>query len=161
VIGIEEMLMGGVTQQYYVVEVELLKLWVPVSEADAGSIRFPSDREQFEKLFDILREPGGPLPDNPYKRIFALRQRMQKRSPEALCHVIRDLTDQSHQHPLSVDDSSILVRAKKHLLDEWVLALGTPLPTAVRELEALLQTAPFDPSLSAVPVDGQSINTTH
>lgn len=156
VIGIDEKLFDGITQQYYVVEIELLKLWVPMKEADGGSIRFPSDRDQFESLFGILRTPGEPLPDNSFKRIFALRQRMQKRSPESLCHVIRDLTDQSRQHSLNMEDASLLARAKKHLLDEWVLALGTPLPTAVRELEAFLRTEPLEQNLPLEQADEKS-----
>jgi RNA polymerase-interacting CarD/CdnL/TRCF family regulator len=42
VIAIDEMSLAGKTQQYYVIEVEQLKLWVPVEEADEGSIRLPT-----------------------------------------------------------------------------------------------------------------------
>ena len=139
VISIDEIHLAGNTQQYYVVEIELLKLWVPVKDADEGSIRFPADSARFERLFDILRQPGEPLPDNTFLRKNAIRERMQKRTPEGLCHLIRDLSDRSHLHPLNLDDSSSLLRAKKHLVDEWILSLGTERETALSELDDLLQ----------------------
>lgn len=140
VIAIDEIHLNGITQQYYVVEIESLKLWVPVEAAEKGSIRVPADSARFETLFDILRAAGEQLPDNPFMRKTALRERMQKRSPEILCHVIRDLTDRSRQHPLNPDDSFLLDLAKKHLLDEWVLSLKIRREIAIRELDGLLQT---------------------
>ena len=144
VIAIDEIHLDGITQRYYVVEIELLKLWVPVEAAEKGSIRFPADRTRFEMLFEILRAPGEPLPDNPYQRKNTLRDRMQKRSPEILCQVIRDLTDRSRHHPLNPDDSFLLLRARKHLLDEWVLSLGIQREIATSELDDLLRAGSSD-----------------
>jgi CarD family transcriptional regulator len=139
VVAIEQKQIAGVTQQYYVVEVDLLKLWVPLEEANASSIRFPTESLQFKALFDILRMPGEVLPDHQYQRKIALRERMQKRTLGDLCHVIRDLTDRSHQHSLNQNDSIILSRAEEHLLDEWVFSLGAERSSAIIELEGLLQ----------------------
>jgi CarD family transcriptional regulator len=138
VIAIDQMDLAGVTQQYYVVKVDLLRLWVPVDDANAGSIRLPTERVQFKGLFDILRTPGKRLPDNQYQRKTELRERMQKRTLEGLCHLIRDLTDRSRQHTLNQYDASVLFRAEEHLLDEWSLALGVQRTVALGELEELL-----------------------
>jgi RNA polymerase-interacting CarD/CdnL/TRCF family regulator len=138
VIAIDEMLLAGITQQYYVVEVERLKIWIPIEEANKGSIRFPTESIQFKGLFDILRTPGERLPDHQYQRKIELRERMQKRTPEGLFYVIRDLTDRSRNHTLNQNDSSVLSRAEGLLLDEWVLSLGAERANAIRELEVLL-----------------------
>ena len=42
VVALDQKLMAGVNQQYYVVEVERFKYWVPVEEGNEGSIRFPT-----------------------------------------------------------------------------------------------------------------------
>ncbi len=139
VIGIDEKNMAGAIQQYYVVEVEFLKLWVPVGEAMGGAIRLPAESAQFMRLFDILRMPGNKLPDQKYQRKLELRERMQKRTLESLCHVIRDLSDLSRQHALNPDDAAVLYRAEEHLLDEWVLSLGTDRSEALSELERMLR----------------------
>ena len=139
VIAIDEMQLSGITQKYYVVEIQLLKLWVPVAEAQEGSLRFPTETAQFKRLFDILRTPGESLPDNQYQRKLTLRERMQKSTLDGLCHVIRDLTDRSRHHTLNQNDASILFRAEEHLLDEWALSLGVERSSALRELEVLLR----------------------
>jgi CarD family transcriptional regulator len=141
VIAIDQMNLAGITQQYYVVKVDLLKLWVPVEDANAGSIRLPTERVQYKVLFDILGMPGKRLPDNHYQRKLELRDRMQKRTLEGLCHVIRDLTDRSRDHTLNQYDASVLFRAEEHLLDEWALSLGVERTNALRELEELLGTS--------------------
>src|SRR5512133_3784904 len=95
VIAIDQMDLDGEAKQYYVVKVDLLNLWVPVDEANIGSIRLPTESIQFKALFDILRTPGKRLPEQHYQRKMALRERMQKTTLEGLCHVIRDLTERS------------------------------------------------------------------
>jgi RNA polymerase-interacting CarD/CdnL/TRCF family regulator len=130
--------LAGITQQYYVLEVEHLKLWVPIEDANAGSIRLPTESVKFKVLFDILRTSGKGLPNNQYQRKIELRERMQKRTLEGLCHVIRDLTDRSRQHTLNQYDASVLFRAEEHLLDEWSLSLGVERANALHELEELL-----------------------
>ncbi len=139
VIAIDEMSLDGVTQQYYVIEAKLLKLWVPFEEADEGAIRLPAECVQFKGIFDILRTPGNPLPDQQYQRKIELRERMQKRTLEGLCQVIRDLWDRKREHTLNQNDSSVLFRAEELLLDEWVLVLGSDRSNALHELEILLQ----------------------
>ncbi len=139
VVAIDQKDIDGVTQEYYVVEVELLKLWVPFDEADRGSIRFPTESIQFNVLFDILRTPGERLSDHQYQRKIELRERMQKSTLGDLCHVIRDLNDRARNHTLNQNDSTVLFRAEEHLLDEWVLSLGAERSIALQELEILLQ----------------------
>lgn len=138
VVAIEEMNLDGNVQAYYVVEVEVLKLWVPVEEAHGGSIRYPAPANEFHTLFNILREPGRPLSDQQFQRKNELRERMEQRSLEGLCRVIRDLTDRARSHTLNQHDAAVLFRAEEQLLDEWELALGTNRADALRELEALL-----------------------
>jgi CarD family transcriptional regulator len=139
VVAIDEKQLAGKTQQYYVVEVALFKLWVPVGEANESSIRLPTESVQFKGLFDILRMPGESLPDRQYQRKIELRERMQKWTLGGLCHVIRDLTDRSRKHTLNQYDAAVLFRAEEHLLDEWVLSLGAKRSIALSELKVLLR----------------------
>jgi len=139
ILAIEEKEFDGVTQQYYVVQVERLQLWVPVDEPGVSSIRLPTERFEFKALFDILRTPGEPLPDHQYQRRLELQERMQKKNLSDLCHLIRDLADRSRQHTPNQNDVSVLSRAEELLLDEWVRSMGIERPFASEELEVLLQ----------------------
>ncbi len=139
IVAIEERDINGVTQQYYVVEVDRLQLWVPVEEGKVSSIRFPTESGQFDALFDILRTPGELLPDHQYQRRLELQGRMKKRTLADLCHLIRDLADRSHQHPLNQNDAVVLSRAEDLLLDEWMRSLRIDRTNAFGELEVLLR----------------------
>ena len=139
VVAIEQKEIAGISQQYYVIEINLLKLWVPIEVGNAGSIRPPAKRDQFQAVFAILRTPGQQLPDRQYERKLILRDRMQKKTLEGLCHIIRDLADWSKLHSLNYDDSLVRNSAQEHLLDEWVLSLNADRSTAQGELEVMLQ----------------------
>lgn len=139
IVAIEEKEFAGVIQQYYVVDVESLQLWVPVEEANVSSLRFLTESSQFEALFDILRTPGEPLPDHQYQRRLELQERMQKKTLTDLCHLIRDLADRSRRYPPNQNDTVVLSRAEELLVDEWVRSLGVERTTAMNELDALLQ----------------------
>ena len=138
VTAIEQKHIAGVTQQYYVIEVDLLKLWVPVISANEGSLRFPAKSVQFKMYFNILRRPGKQLPDNNFQRRNELRDRMKTRALEDLCQIIRDLKDRSRHHSLTQNDISVLSHAEKSLLDEWVLSLSVDRTNAEHKLEDLL-----------------------
>ncbi len=142
VVGIDQKDIGGIAQQFYIVEVGLLKIWVPVEEVELSSIRFPTESSRFRANLDILRTLGEQLPEHQFKRKIELRDRMQQRTLGDLCHVIRDLTDRSHQHSLNQNDSSVLFRAEEHLLDEWVISLGAERSNALGELKQLLREEP-------------------
>jgi RNA polymerase-interacting CarD/CdnL/TRCF family regulator len=139
VVAIEERILAGITQAYYVVEVGLLKLWIPAEAADQGPLRFPMESVAFQHVISILHTPGAPLSNNYTKRRFELRDRIQKRTPESLCCLIRDLTDRSRSHTLNQNDSDVLFRAEEYLLDEWVLSLDIERSKAQRELDVILR----------------------
>jgi RNA polymerase-interacting CarD/CdnL/TRCF family regulator len=138
VTAIEEIHLAENSKWYYVVEVQTLKLWVPIDEAMNGSLRLPMESSQFKSLLEILRTPAQPLPDRYFQRKLVLRNRMEKRTLEGLCNLIRDLTGRSRNHSLSSEDSSVLFSAQEHLLDEWVVSLGTDRSEALQEMEVLL-----------------------
>jgi CarD family transcriptional regulator len=139
VVAIEEMDVAGDLQEFYVVEVDLLKLWVPVEEKTQNSIRPPAASPQFLDLLAILRSPAEKLPDNHYKRKIAIRERLQQRTLADLCCLIRDLVERARHHSLNVNDAAVLYRAEEFLLDEWVFSLGVERAAAQDALEQLLR----------------------
>ncbi len=139
IVRIEKKEYAGVTQQYYVVEVDRMQIWVPVEESIVSSIRFPTESNQFGALFAILQAPGELLPDHQYQRRIVLQERMQKKTLADLCHLIRDLADRSRQHTLNLNDASVFSRAQEQLLDEWVRSLSVERTNAGDELDVLLR----------------------
>lgn len=139
IIDLDEKQLDGQKQLYYVVQSEKMTVWVPVSVGDERSLRRPTSRNDFNKLFGILSSNGDDLPDDRYLRQTTLSERMNQGSCEAVCQVIRDLSSRAYHSKLNENDLMILRRAREFLLNEWTLSLGTPLTDAQTELEQLLK----------------------
>jgi RNA polymerase-interacting CarD/CdnL/TRCF family regulator len=140
IIGIDEKRLSGRTRLYYVVEAGRATIWVPVDEAGEKSLRLPSTLLEFKELLNLLTGPGEELPDHQFQRRSELSERMQKRSLNDICFVIRDLIFRSTSQKLNRNDVDVLKRAKEFLLSEWELSLGIPRARAQLELQSYLET---------------------
>jgi RNA polymerase-interacting CarD/CdnL/TRCF family regulator len=123
----------------YVVRTRDLTIWVTADNPDESSIRPPTPRCDFEKLFAILRSPGGPLPIDRYERKTHLIERMKDGNLSSICSVIRDLAFYRREKKLNDYDKSTLERAQNFLLSEWVYSLSVSLVQANSELMKLLE----------------------
>lgn len=139
IVRIDDKSLSGHSDQYYVVRVRDLTLYVPVAGAEKHRLRLPTARRDCEKLFDILRSPGERLSDDRYERKTQLTELMSDGRLESVCRVIRDLYDFGCRKKLNDYDASLLERARRFLLDEWILSLSIPLGDAQRKLDRLLE----------------------
>lgn len=137
--GMDEKVLAGSNRLYYVVEVNRSTLWVPADEAGEKSLRPPTPASAFKDLLLILDSPADELSENQYQRQTQLVQRMQNRTLEDICCILRDLTARAQQQKLNRSDLEFMRRAQEFLLDEWELSLGTPRESARKELESLLK----------------------
>jgi len=64
IIQMDEKRISGRNDVYYVVQVRDLTLWVPVDGATQHSLRPPTSKREFRRLFEILRGPGERLSDD-------------------------------------------------------------------------------------------------
>jgi len=124
--------------QCYVVRTRDLTIWVTADEPGHSSIRLPTPRSDFEKLFAILRSPGEPLPVDRYDRKTHLLARMKNGELASICSVIRDLTSYRRAKKLNDYDKSTLERAQSFLLAEWMHSLAVTQVQASNELMQLL-----------------------
>jgi RNA polymerase-interacting CarD/CdnL/TRCF family regulator len=139
IIAIDEKILAGQSQQYYVIETGQLTLWVVIDKTGEDSIRPPTGSFEFKTLLNSLRSPGKGLPDHHNERRNELVERMQKRKLGNICGVIRDLTTRSQLQNLNYNDRAVLKQAEECLIDEWQLTLGSTRTNALRELEVLMR----------------------
>lgn len=125
----------------YVVRTRDLTIWVTADEPDKSSIRRPTPRSDFEKLFAILRSPGSPLPVDRFERKTYLTERMKDGKLASICSVIRDLVFYRREKKLNEYDNSTLERAESFLLTEWMYSLSVSKVQANSELMELLGVA--------------------
>jgi RNA polymerase-interacting CarD/CdnL/TRCF family regulator len=138
IVDLDEKVLSGRTRQYYVVQANNLTLWVPIDQGGERSLRRPTPRREFQKLFTILNSPGISLPPDRHERKLHLVERLKDRNLEAICLVIRDLTKHRNTSKMNDTDNAILERSRESLLVEWSTVLSIPLKEAEHELRRLL-----------------------
>jgi CarD family transcriptional regulator len=139
VIQLDEKVLSGQKEQYYVVQIRDMTLFVPINDQGQTSLRLPTPSGEFESLFAILKSPEEPLSSDRWERKNQLLAQMKDGRLESICKVIRDLVAFRRSKKLNDFDAAILERAQNFLLNEWQISLGATKVEAERELNALLE----------------------
>lgn len=142
IVGIEEKTIADETQQYYVLAVDRLTIWVPASEKGESSLRTPVSAQDFSELLNLFKEEAGALPIEQYPRQNELNQRMKHHTLDAVVCLVRDLDCYGRNHKLTRSDQEIMNRARALLLDEWQLSLSQSREHAENQLLHLLHNRP-------------------
>lgn len=140
IIQIDEKVLSGHMDIYYVVQTQELTLWVPLNKTGSHSLRAPTPALDFQKLIRILAKPGEPLSPDRFMRKTQLTELLKDRSLESICRVVRDLVDFKRTKKINENDNSILTHARNLLVNEWSVVLSVPVQQAERELKDLLET---------------------
>lgn len=140
VVGIEDHVVSGHKDRYYVVSIGDLKVWVPSDDHVKTRLRLPSTQKDFKKLFTILKGKGEPLPDDRHDRKTWLMEILKDGQAASLCRVLRDLTSFQQVHSLNESDQSLMRRSSQSLIGEWIHAFSIPASEAEKELKQILFT---------------------
>lgn len=141
VVGLEERVLSGKKNLYYVVKIRELTVWVPADGNLVNRLRPPTTPAGFKQLFAILASPGETLPDDRQERKVQLVDQLKDGRAETLCRVIRNLSAYQRVRPLNDNDQSLMKRTRDALIDEWGFALSILPAQAETELRHLLTSA--------------------
>ena len=139
VIQLDEKVLSGQKENYYVVQIRDMTLFVPINDQGQTSLRLPTPSDEFESLFTILKSPEEPLATDRWERKNQLMAQMKDGRLESICRVIRDLVAFRRAKKLNDFDAAILERAQNFLLNEWHISLGISRADAEHELHMLLE----------------------
>jgi CarD family transcriptional regulator len=136
---LDEMKQGEQSRLCYVIAVhDKVTLWVPVDAAAKCGLRSVASASRFTGVFGILSSAAQPLSEQSRERQMEINERFNQWTLEAICSIIRDLTVRGLSKRLNESDTKMLKRARKLLLDEWVLAMHILHQEAQSQLSALL-----------------------
>jgi CarD family transcriptional regulator len=139
IIQLDEKSLSGHTQQYYVVEMSNLTLWVPVHQTDDHSLRLPTPKEDFKDLFQILASPGKPFSSERNERRLQLVERLKDHELASICGIIRDLTLHKRLNKMNDNDNATLAHNRNVLIYEWSIASSISTQQAEKDLGKLLE----------------------
>jgi RNA polymerase-interacting CarD/CdnL/TRCF family regulator len=139
IIGIENKVVSGMSQKYYVAKTKEMEIWVPISENDHPSkIRLPSSIFEFQDCFKILKSKYTPLSPDRNIRKTSINSKNNIGTINASCELIRDLSNYKIQNKINDNEKTILEKAILVLLDEWGFVFNIPSSQARSELNKLL-----------------------
>jgi CarD family transcriptional regulator len=138
IVRLEEQTFSGGKVFYYVVQIRDITIWVPADAQVLSRMRCPTPQDEFPRLFSILHEPGGTLPDDRFARKTYLVEELKDGKAESCCRVVRDLSFYQYGKTLNENDKLVLKQASDSLLGEWEFSLSTTLALAQVKLQSLL-----------------------
>ena len=121
--AIEEKDILGQKQAYYIIKMPgEVKVMIPTAQADKVGIRGVIDKEQAERVFDVLAEDETQTEMNWNKRYRENMDKMKTGNIYEVADVVRNLSFKQKEKGLSTGEKKMLNNAKQILVSELVLA---------------------------------------
>jgi RNA polymerase-interacting CarD/CdnL/TRCF family regulator len=138
IINVESKEISGISSRYYVVQTKSLLIWIPLISQNEKSIRLPTTKNKFNKLFNILRSHNLPFPKNRNERKSQIHNMLNDGAIESICELVRDLSFCRKNHKLNDTDNLTYKCAVIKLIDEWQYSMSISEAQAIGELNSLL-----------------------
>ena len=121
--AIEEKDILGQKQAYYIIKMPgEVKVMIPTAQADKVGIRGVIDKEQAERVFDVLAEDETQIEMNWNKRYRENMDKMKTGNIYEVADVVRNLSFKQKEKGLSTGEKKMLTNAKQILVSELALA---------------------------------------
>ncbi len=121
--AIEEKDILGQKQAYYIIKMPgEVKVMIPTAQAEKVGIRGVIDKEQAEKVFDVLSEDETQTEMNWNKRYRENMDKMKTGNIYEVADVVRNLSFKQKEKGLSTGEKKMLTNAKQILVSELALA---------------------------------------
>ena len=137
IIDVEKRTIADEEREYFVVDLELqeLKVWVPVAEAEELGVRAPTDKSELEDLFELLGDHDVRLPSNFSRRMKNNQRRMNDGDVWQLAEVVRNLAVRRARKHLSPSEKTLYLHARSLLIAELALSMNTTGEKAEQKLD--------------------------
>lgn len=132
--------MGDEERDYLVIDLELqeLRVWVPVDEAIDVGVRQPTDAEELDDLFELLADHEVRIPSNFSRRMKNNQRRMNDGDVWQLAEVVRNLAVRRDRKHLSPSEKTLYLHARSLLVAELALSMGVDHEAAEAALDQRL-----------------------
>ena len=121
--AIEEKDILGQKQAYYIIKMPgEVKVMIPTAQAEKVGIRNVIDKEQAEKVFEVLSEDETQKELNWNKRYRENMDKMKTGDIYEVADVVRNLSFKQKEKGLSTGEKKMLLNAKQILVSELALA---------------------------------------
>jgi RNA polymerase-interacting CarD/CdnL/TRCF family regulator len=148
----ERQLAEAESRLYYVLAFGQTTVWMPVHANGSSALRLVTAPRDLDRYRNLLKSRPAELDRDYKKRRLGINEQLARGSFQIVCEIVRDLTALGWHRPLTGLDASLLTKVRGSLWQEWAISTGQPLPDAIHEVTALLQTGEQTYRSSAVLV---------
>jgi CarD family transcriptional regulator len=140
IVEVRSRTVGDVERDYFVIDLELqdLRVWVPVDEAEELGVRSPTPEDELEDVFELLSDHDVRIPANFSRRMKNNQRRMNDGDVWQLAEVVRNLAVRRDRKHLSPSEKTLYLHARSLLVAELALSLGVGTEEAEAALDARL-----------------------
>ena len=140
IVDVQTRTVGDAERDYFVVDLELqeLRVWVPVDEAEEIGVRGPTSKDELEDLFDLLSDHDVRIPANFSRRMKNNQRRMNDGDVWQLAEVVRNLAVRRARKHLSPSEKTLYLHARSLLVAELALSMGVKTEKAEAALDERL-----------------------
>lgn len=133
---------------YLVIDLELddMKVRVPLHKADEVGLRKPVPESEIEDLFELLGDHDVRIPQNFSRRFKNNQRRLNEGDVWQLAEVVRNLAIRLHKRHLSPSETTMYEHARGLLIAELALSIDATPEEAETRLDAVLPDPDPDPS---------------
>jgi CarD family transcriptional regulator len=138
--GLEEKTIGDIPMKFFVLRVldSDKKIMVPENKIGTVDIRPVISEEEVDEVFDILRDRNVSFDHGTWNRRYrAYIEKIKTGSIFEIAEVLRDLNLIKHDKNLSFGERKMLDQARRLLIQELTVAMGSSEEEVERELESV------------------------
>lgn len=131
---------GDAERDYFVIDLELqeLRVWVPVEEAEEIGVREPTPVDELDDLFALLADHEVRITSNFSRRMKNNQRRMNEGDVWQLAEVVRNLAVRRDRNHLSPSEKTLYLHARNLLVAELALSMGIDRAAADAKLDEVL-----------------------
>lgn len=132
---------GGKESTYYRIEMLDSTVWYPVGRLESENIRELSDKSEFQKAIDALKEEPEEMSANINTRKLHLSQVLAENIPVSTARLVRDLRARHESlGTLNQTESQAFRSLSDRLIQEWAVCMEISIEEANYRLQEMIRT---------------------
>jgi CarD family transcriptional regulator len=139
--AVEEREILGEKQKYYILRIPMgdMRVMVPLESAEEVGLRGVIDKEDVQKVYDVLAGDRTKMSSNWNRRYRANLEKIRTGDVFEVAEVVRNLTYREREKGLSTGERRMLENAMQILISELVIAEDSHVEDVEKAIEEALQ----------------------
>jgi CarD family transcriptional regulator len=137
--GIKSQRVDEKTEDYYIFNSGMAKVYVPASQIETRGVRRPMTRDEIRRVYSQLKVPVHPNRGDARMQYLSYRDIMKSGDPAKISKLLRELFTLDKMDELKGKEKEIMEQAKKFLVDEISFIRDEPKAKVLEDIQQHLE----------------------